>query len=419
MLDRKTPPLFQKTNSFELIKPERVVLPNGLAITIVRGGEQEVVKIELIFKAAKWQESQRGISYFTTHLLSKGTTTKNSFQISNDLDQFGVHLEVHPGFDFTTVALLGLTKNMDRFVKLLHEVITQPTFPEIELQQTKDIYIQGLKINLEKTSFLASKQIRQSLFGADHPYGNDATVEDIEKLQRGQLVDFHHTNFRDVEIICSGKVPDSLIKALSDTFEKISIAPTSPRSFPKKDNFDKSVFIEKSNSVQSSLRLGRKMISRTHTDYPPLLLLNHILGGFFGSRLMKNIREEKGLTYGIYSSIGALKHDSYLSIGADVNRENRELAIGEIKLELKNLYSSLIDQDELETAKNHFIGSLQAELTTPFAHADKIKNMMLYTLPDGYYQTLVNRIDATNQNELQEIAQRYFNEEDFAVVAVG
>src|SRR5688572_12206806 len=135
MPDRKTPPLFQKSNSYPLVKPEKISLSNGLTITVVPGGEQEVIKVEFIFRAGKWQERQPGVSYFTTHLLQKGTSSKNSFQISNQLDQYGVHLEVNPGFDFTSLSLLGLTKNIVPFFELAHELITQPSFPETELQQ--------------------------------------------------------------------------------------------------------------------------------------------------------------------------------------------------------------------------------------------------------------------------------------------
>lgn len=419
MPDRKSPPPFQKSNSFPLISPQTVLLSNGLRITLVPGGEQEVVKVEFIFKAGKWHESRAGISYFTAHLLSKGTSTKTSFQISTELDQYGMHLEVSPGYDFTSVALLGLTKNIDRFVALLHELITQPTFPETEVELAKGIYIQGLKINLEKTSYLASRELRKSLFGETHPYGRDAGVADIEKIQREQLQQFHREYFQDFEIILSGKISDSLTKTLSERFEEFGVFKKPPHAIDQKETIQQNLYQEKENTVQTSIRLGKRSISRTHPDYPALLLLNHIFGGFFGSRLMKNIREEKGLTYGIYSSFAALKHDSYLSIGADVNKENRELTIQEIKNELKKLQTGLIGREELETAKNHFIGSLQAEITTPFAHADKIKNMMLYSLPANYYSSLLLTIDSLSEKNLQEAAQKYFNEESFSVVAVG
>jgi len=419
MLNRKNPPLFQKSNSFTLIKPEKITLANGLAITAVPGGEQEVIKVEFIFKAGKWQEQQAGISYFTAHLLQKGTATKSSFQVSSAFDQHGVHLEVGPGYDFTSIALYGLTKNIDRFFELVYEIITQPSFPETELQQAKDIYIQGLKINLEKTSYLASRQLRQTLFGNDHPYGRDADVEGISKILRGQLSAFHQEHFRDFEIICSGKVTEPLTNALAKTFDGLPVSKGINRTIERETGNAQPSYLKKENTVQSSIRLGKRIISRTHSDYPALLILNHILGGFFGSRLMKNIREEKGLTYSIYSSITALKHDSYLSIGADVNKENRKLTIQEIKKELKNLQSRFIGSAALETARNHFIGSLQAEITTPFAHADKIKNMMLYSLPEGFYQMLLNKIELLNENDLIETAQKYFDEASFSVVAAG
>jgi predicted Zn-dependent peptidase len=419
MLDRKTAPAFQKSNFFELIKPEKITLSNGTSIVVVPGGEQEVIKIELIVKAAKWQETQAGVSYFTAHTLQKGTVSKNSFQISSDLDQYGVHLEVSPGFDFSTITLYGLTRHMARFFGLLFELVTQPSFPETELEQLKDIYIQGLKINLEKTSYLASRQIRKVLFGYDHPYGRDAEVDDVEKINRDHLSRFHQSHYNNFNIICSGKVSADLLKDLQKTFGAMKATSSPDIKVEGRPELISNTYLEKENTVQTSIRLGKRMISRIHPDYPALLLLNHILGGYFGSRLMKNIREEKGLTYGIYSSATALKHDGFLSIGADVDKGNRELTINEIKKELYNLRTQSVGAPELETAKSHFIGSLQAELTTPFAHADKIKNMLLYSLPEDYYQSLLVKIDSVNETTLLETAEKYFNEESFSVVAVG
>lgn len=419
MLDRTVAPPFQKTNNFVLIKPERIVLSNGIQITYVDGGEQEVVKIEFIFKAGKWYENQPGVSYFTAHLLQKGTVQKTSYQISAAFDQLGIHLEFNPGYDFTSIALYGLNKNIDRVFDLTNEILTQPSFPDNELQQAKDIYIQGLKINLEKTSYLASLQLRKNLFGEDHPYGYDATVDQIRNIKRTDLSDFHQRLYADLEVICSGKITpqikNSIEKALSG-FLKSNIQEP---AFLKVNRLPFYQIVEKEGSVQSSIRLGKLVVGRNHADYPALLLLNHIFGGYFGSRLMKNIREEKGLTYGIYSSIVALKHDTYVSIGADVNKENRELTVEEIKKEIQALRSELIGDTEFETARNHFIGGFQSEISTPFAHADKIKNMMFYHLPENYYQNLLQKIEQLNSANLRDIANRYLAEDTFFEVAAG
>jgi predicted Zn-dependent peptidase len=219
--------------------------------------------------------------------------------------------------------------------------------------------------------------------------------------------------------VCSGKitphVKEQLVNAFQNFHSDRHATPVIQTPVPTVTD----EFLKKENSLQASIRLGKHSIPRLHPDYPSLLLLNHILGGYFGSRLMKNIREEKGLTYGIYSSIAALKHNSYVSIGTDVNIENRDLAIEEIKNELKHLRVGRISQSELEIARNHFIGSLQAEITTPFAHADKIKSILLHDLPGTYYQNLIHKIESLTNTDLQETARKYFDENSFSVVAVG
>jgi len=419
MLDRTIPPSFQKSIFFSLINPDQHILSNGLRVTFINGGEQEVIKLEFIFKSGKWYESRPGVSYFTAHLLQKGTAHKTSYQISSEFDQLGIHLEVNPGYDFTSIALYGLTKNIDRLFVVTNEILTEPIFPETELQQAKDIYVQGLKINLEKTSYLASRQLRENLFGATHPYGREASVEDVNRIQRDELTAFHKAYFGDIEVICSGRITPALKESIQESLNQLAVSKVREPVIEKKFTVPSNQLIEKDNAVQSSIRLGRKTVSRNHPHYPALLLLNQIFGGYFGSRLMKNIREEKGLTYGIYSSVATFMHDCYLTIGADVNKENRELTVEEIKKEMHKLRTIEIGQDELITARNHFIGGFQSEITTPFAHADKIKNIILNELPANYYQTLLQKMDGLTSTDLLETARAYFDEESFFEVIAG
>lgn len=419
MPDRTVQPAFNKSSTFSLLHSETIILDNGLPVTLVRGGEQDVVKIEFIFNAGKWHEPHAGVSYFMANLLQKGTATKNSYQVSAETEQLGVNVEVSPGHDFTSLSLYGLTKNIGQVLALTKEIITAPVFPQHELDQVKAIYLQSLSINLEKTSFLASRALRKNLFGTNHPYGRDAEKHDIEAIQQSWLVDFHRQWFGSFRIICSGKISDTLVQELAGMFGTVSLTslPTVP-VFQAQPLLQHET-LQKAGSVQASLRFGNKTINRIHADYPALLLLNHIFGGYFGSRLMKNIREEKGLTYGIYSSVTALKNESFISVGTDVNKENSALALQEINNEMTDLCTTLVSPSELEIARNHFIGSLQGEITTPFAHADKIKNLLLFGLPENYYQELVNTIDTLIPHDLREAANRYLNPEGFSTVTVG
>lgn len=419
MLDRKTPPPFNRSISFNLLQPVTRTLPNGIPVHFISGGDQDVVKIELILKAGRWFEQNWGASYFACNLLSKGTQRKTSFEVAQIFDLYGAHLDVVSSFDYVSIALYCIGKQLKPVLELMLEVFTQPVFPEKELAQSKDIYLQNLKVNQEKTSFLASKLIRKSLFGENHPYGKELDATDVTVLTRNQIVDFYKKFFTPSHIFVSGKVSDANQHMIVEAFSALpkSLAPDRP-NIHGKETFTP-VYLEKADSVQTSIRLGRKSLARLHPDYTDVLFLNHVLGGYFGSRLMKNIREEKGLTYGIHSSLHPMMHDSFLLIGADVNKENRELTIQEIKNELRTLRTEKISDDELDTTRYHFIGTLQGEITTPFAHADKNKNIILNNLPGDYYQAMINRITTIAAEDLLITAEKYFSEESFVEASAG
>jgi zinc protease len=419
MLDRKSPPPFLHTTSFELIQPEQETLGNGTEVFFIAGGGQDVIKIELVVPAGRWNESVAGAAYFSANLLSKGTRSKSSFDIAKIFDRFGAHLEIHHGLDFVSIALYGLTKYFAPAFDLLLEIITEPAFPEKELQQHKSIFIQNLKINEEKTSFLAGKAFRKNLFGESHPYGIELEEDHVNKIVRDNLVNHYENFYRTFSVFVSGKIDNTIVGEVTKRLSKLTTKEAQPKTF---DAYEPPLFrdrIPKEGSVQASIRMGRKSILRTHPDYAGAVFVSHILGGYFGSRLMKNIREEKGLTYGIYAALHPLQHEAYISIGADVNKENIDLTLGEIKKELNSLRTRQIGAEELDVARNHFIGSFQAELTTPFAHADKIKTLYLSGLSFDYYQDLILKVDAISADEIKIICESHFHEDNFSEIAVG
>lgn len=422
MLDRKSAPQFVEIIPGNLPTPEIVTLDNGVPLVHFDKVNQEVLRIELVFKAGKWYESKVGTSYFTSHLLDKGTTKRSSFEIAELFDQFGSSFEISAGSDFVSVSLYTLTNNIDKVLPLFCEITRYPSFPVSEFTLLKDIFRQNLKVNNEKSSYLASKIIRHNIFGSTHPYGSSITESDLDCLTHQDLVGFFQVRFNLHEVYITGKMDSGLLKILSknlsefpvsheaDTIPMASMASESPES--------KTQHIQKPESLQSSIRLGKKVINRSNTDYPALVLLNHILGGYFGSRLMKNIREEKGLTYGINSSIHALKHDAFLLIGTDVNKENRTVAFSEIKSEIMGLQES-IELAELETAKHHLLGSLQVETANPFSVLEKIKTIRLHNLDGDFYSALFKGIQTSSSDTLTRIAQTYLNEDSFFELSVG
>jgi zinc protease len=349
--------------------------------------------------------------------LEKGTSKKDALQLAEAFESLGAHMEIVAGLDNIEISLFALTRNWRDAFRLIEEMILDPSFNDEELDIMKSIYLENLKVNLAKNSFVASQAIRKNIFGT-HPYGVSVAEQDVAAIDSTQLREYHKSRLvpNAAFITAPASVDrEKLSKALAGFSRQTGAATTVRPVVPGL----RDELIEKQDSVQSSLRLGMRMVKRMHPDYPHVLLLNHILGGYFGSRLMKNIREEKGLTYGIYSSLNNLQRDGFFMIGADVNKENRELAFSEINRELIRLREEKIEKDELEIAANHFLGALQLEVANPFSVTEKVKNIFVNDLPSDYYQTIFDKVSSATPAQLAEIAAVHFPPENLYKVAVG
>ena len=419
MLDRTIAPSFVKSTSFDLLRPEEQTLPNGIKVFFVPGGSQDVLKIEFVLEAGRWFEKKTAAAYFTAQLLSKGTRAKTSFEIASIFDQYGAHLEINPGLDFVSISLYALNKSLSPVLDLLMEIMSSPSFPEKEFQQSKAVFLQNLKVNNEKTSYVASQLFRKNLYSDKHPYGVEVEETSVAALAIEDLQNHFETFHHLPKVFVSGKINDANRELMLESFAQYSRNKLVGERTYQVSTGRSDQYVERAESVQSSVRMGKRSVLRSHPDYVPILFVSHILGGYFGSRLMKNIREEKGLTYGISASLHGLKHDGYLVIGADVNKENKDQTFAEIRKELNILRSQMITADELETTRNHFIGSLQSEITTPFAHADKIKTIILFDLRPDHYQNMIRMIDSITPARIASISELHFHEDNFLQVAVG
>lgn len=419
MIDRTLAPPFVKQLDFRLIDPQQTTLGNGIQCYFLSGGAQEVVRIELVFPGGRWTESKLGAAHVAAQLLNKGTRSRSSYQIAEAFDKIGAHLDTQPGLDYVTIGLYSLRKNLGSALELLVDIIENPVFDDVELSQFKDIYLQNLKVNEQKTSFLASKHFKQNLFSASHPYGRELNADSITDLTRDDLSMQHTTNRGTPAAFISGKIESGDVTLITLMLEQLSAVKSNAVKIDPVTFQSRVVHVDKEGAVQASIRMGCKSIQRTDPSYPVALLTTHILGGYFGSRLMKNIREDKGLTYGIYASMHPMKHDSYLVIGADVDTANIDLTKEEIKKEIDSLSKLHVAADELETAKNHFIGSFQSEITTAFAHADKWKSIHLNQLSKTYYQQLIHSIHQCTSSDIQEYSNKHLNATQMLEVSVG
>lgn len=418
MLDRTSPPAL--TQDFSRALPTPAIHKAGnLEIIHHRQVAQPVTKIDFVFKAGKWFEEKAGVSRFTAHLLEKGTVGHTAHEIANRLDSMGAFLEIGSDADYSALTLFTLNKFFKEVAELGCELIRDSNFLEEELETEKEIFLQQLAVNEQKNHFLASRALRKNIYGPNHPYGRPVTAGDVEKITREDLKRHHQKYIVPEAVFVTGQVRDEEMLFLQQQLA----------AFPeRKENLngdfpllpgEKTVSIAREKSLQCSIRMGRRAIQSLHPDYPALSLLTHILGGYFGSRLMANIREEKGLTYGIYSHPVTFKNDSMLSIGADVSKKDVEEACKEIKKEWQKLREEPVESNELEVAKNHFLGSMQLQLANPFAVTEKFKWLRMHNLPPDYYTGLIEQIKDCTPEQLLRTAQQYLAEDKWTSVVAG
>jgi predicted Zn-dependent peptidase len=316
-----------------------------------------------------------------------------------------------------------MTKHLPKLLPMLQEMISASVIPEKELLMQKNIASQTLKVNLEKTAYVAGLVFREQIYGAAHPYGKSLSLPLIENISQTAIQDFYQKQIQGkrFKIFFSGKFGEDEIKALNQTFGQMSVKSIenegkSTEIVPLKIE---NMLVERPGNMQSSIRLGRKLFNRSHPDFLKFLVTNTIFGGYFGSRLMKNIREDKGFTYGISSSLVPQKDGGYLVMGTDVKKEFTQQTLDEIFKEIKILQTELIDENELETAKNYMIGSFVGSLNTPFEVADRQKIILLDELPADYYENYIKNIRAVSASDVMEIANKYYNPADMCEVVVG
>jgi zinc protease len=321
MPDRKSPPQTSIITHVPFIPPKKMTLDNQVPVYFLKGGTEEILKIEWVFHAGSYYQPKPLVTFAMTNLLKAGTNNKTAAEISEILDFYGAYLQLDAQKDIVSVSVFVLNKNLEPVLDLLQEVVRTPTFPEDECELLLRNQKQQYVINNRKVQHLARTHFSELLFGERHPYGLRPEEEDFGRVDREDLLNFHRQWVHGGNGLCivSGKIPDGLPALLNARFgDQDWIGRTNRESFRELSlmpSEKKSLLISREDALQSAIRIGKLVISRNHPDYHRLMITNALLGGFFGSRLMRNIRQEKGFTYGINSSIVSLMREGYFFIG--------------------------------------------------------------------------------------------------------
>lgn len=422
-LNRTQIPAIEIPKTITLPPYKKIHLSNGMPVYVINSGVHEITKIEWIFNAGRWFETDKHVSRFTNKMLKEGTHSFSSAQIAEEIDFYGANFSNVSNADFSSISLLSLNKHLNHLMPLVEEIIKQPSFPEHELAIKLNNSLEKLKLDKEKIEYLADEKMGFSLFGVDHPYGYISSEENYKKINI-PLLKKHHQNYYNANnavIFLAGKINDEVLNLLEKHFGQNDWKGTTA-SFDEKPfapSHIKIVKEKKEKALQTALRVAFPIIEKTHPDYITLSMLNTILGGYFGSRLMSNIREEKGYTYGIYSGLAQLKKSAYCYISTEVGVNFGEAALHEIIFEIERLKRELISQEEIELVKNYLTGKLLSNFDTPFHVANQYKNLLLFGLDVDYYHRWLDTIHSMKAEMLQEVAQKYYNINEMHQIVLG
>lgn len=417
-LDRTQAPEIHDAISFTYQLPpiQKHICDNNIPIYWLDAGVQEVVEINWVFPAGVWYETKPMLSQAVAALLKSGTIQHTANEINEALEFYGASLHVNPGNDFAVVSLYTLTKHLPVLLPTVYEVLTEAVFPQEELEIFQRNSIQKLSVNLRKCEFVANQKFDALLFGEDHPYGRYTRNESIEALTREDLQAFHKEYYHLglVQIFMAGRLTQTDVNLVASVFgkghivqkplaQKISASPP-PSQQKLHINHDP-------NGVQGAIRIGRIFPNRVHPDYPGMVVLNTILGGYFGSRLMRNIREEKGYTYGIYSMLSSWLHAGVFVIATETGRQVTMNAVEEVYKEMDILCKEQVSEEELLLVKNYLLGNLLGDLDGPFQILQRWRSLILYGLDENYFYNSVEMYKTINSEKLLQLAHTYFKPE--------
>lgn len=424
MTDCTKQPEISDFKKVELHYPAPVRLSNGIPVWVVGDGDDEVNRLELYVGGGSFEETKPFQSYLTALLSLEGNARMSAQQVAEALDYYGAVKSAQPYDHCTMLSLSSLNHNFNSTVGILSDSISSPIFSEEEC----DLYKRRLASNVatarERVEYLANMEMMRLYYGENHPLAAEVTPEGLMSITTEELRQFHkgHYNVDNIRIVFSGKVTDREMNVLNATIGAWNV-----RGEKDSDSEEPAIvpsakmlsIIDKKGALQSAVGITIRAIPRRHPDYFKLRLLVTALGGYFGSRLNMNIREDKGYTYGIHSFLSGRSNDAYISIMSACATQHTWPLIEEVKKEMERLRTQPMSASELSTVKRHMLSELMKTLDTPFSIARYVADAFTVGIYPEYFNEQVDAIMACTPGDVMEMANKYLLESKMRIVIAG
>ena len=422
-IKRNIPPKIWGVERVEYIAPDRLKLNNGVELFTLSIGDQEVVKIDFSFEAGSWYGKSRLDSTMAAAMLQEGTNQHTAIEIANTFDFYGAQFSSSSSLDFNYISLLSLKKHLPNLLRLVSEIVRESSFPLEEFGILKQKRKQRAIIDEGRVSLIAQRSFLRNLFGNEHPYSPVANLLAYDSISLEEIR-AHYTNFYRPDrmtILASGYVDEDVIRLIEANFSNNwgNVISSNPVKEINTKTALGEIFIEKVDATQNAIAIGKLFPTLDHPDFPGIRLLCTILGGYFGSRLMTNLREEKGYTYSIQASPITFKHNGVFLIFAEVKTDKTEETVKEIFKEMERLRNELITEEELIPIHNYMLGRILEDFDGPFARAQTFASLREVNLDFEYYQKLISAIKNTTPIDIRDLAIKYLAPESMCTIIAG
>lgn len=422
-LDRTLAPALHPVVPQPFPNYEQTTLRSGIPVYIILHGNQPVVEVQLVQRAGQRYEPAPAVAGITARMLTEGTRNHTSTTLAQALDGFGASLNADAGYEMATLNLSTHARYLNQTFALMREVATEAVLPTPEFELLRTRSVRSLEVQARKTGWQARSRFAAAIYGAQHPYGRTAQIEDLNALQVEQLRGYYQTYLQPQNgfIIVAGRFEaQQMLDLLNEAFGQLKPASQAAELLPNTDTAKPGrIHYQMPENQQSTVMLGYPLFQRNHPDYHPMRLVTLLFGGYFGSRLMKNIREDKGYTYGINAQLSLFRDAGHLVIGADVANDYVENTISEVKREMERFCADVVSDDELLTGRNYLLGRILGSRETPFQIADQLKNLLLHSIPTSDVAEGVRVIQAMDPTSIRETAQRWLHPDRLVEVVCG
>ncbi|NBR13814.1 MAG: insulinase family protein [Flavobacteriales bacterium] len=418
MLNRTIAPEIRELDEIKFIAPQKTIIGNHTSFIWMKDVPNATSRIDFYFDAGSAKGSNV-ISSLTAGLILAGTEQKSSTQIHNELDDLGAYFDASLNHEHSLLSFYALNDQMLSVIDLFEETIENASFPQHEIEELIRDRKQKQLINSEKVNFLAQRKFQQLIFDGT-PYSRVIDVKEYDSVQQSEIVNYFTENYKKglTKVVLVGDFTPNQVATIQAKIEKWCVKNT-PIYVSDFENKIEKAHVAKDNALQSAIRIGKVLFNKKHPDYLSFVILNTILGDFFGSRLMKNIREDKGYTYGIGSYVNELKMNGYFVIGTEVGKDVCEAAIAEIKKEIELLQTDLVREEELSLVRNYLLGQTLKSADGPYALTDLFLTVEAHGLELNFYNDFIHTLKTITPETLRELAQKYLNWDSMTIVIAG